>query len=580
MNKFRKLSFTTKIIIISTSLMLLVGITLLVSSIKIQKDVLEEEMEKQAVDIANQWGEQIDQGLVAEAAENPTPDGNVQKELISFFDSISANNPLVAQGYILGTELQDGKSVIISTPTHMIEALQEFDIHLGDLYEQPNVMIEGIHELVETEEITTSEIYDDDFGTWITVLYPITNNSGELYAYFGVDVDASMVKEGTNRFLTNSLIILIPLIIVFVIIKIISIRKNAQPLKHLNSGIDEMRKGNLDIHLPTREDDLGKMNEAFNYMAQELRNMISKIGETSTTVLQSSDLVKNVTDQSKETSVHISDNIKQMTSGIQTQEAAIMESSNAIEQMASEIEGVASSSQDITVVSKDMASVSHDGLSAIQNVISQMDTINKTVEQSSKVVTSLQDRSNEISSILEVITGISEQTNLLALNAAIEAARAGEHGQGFAVVAQEVRKLAEESSESTEKISKIIEEIQMETSNAVSAMEIGTNEAQKGTEYAHTTGELFEKIKAFTEQVTNKIEDISAASQEISAGTEEASSSVKELTVVASNNSEFALEIEASTSEQVESVNQLSDAAEELNHLAQELQSMITKFKA
>lgn len=581
MKKLKQLSFTLKTILLTTILMLLIGVILLVSSIEIQKSVLEKEMENQAMTIANQWGEKIKLDLVEKAAENPNTNGPDQKKLIEFFDSISENNPMVAQGYVLGTDLQEGnQSVIISTPRHMIDALAEFDIHIGDLYEQPPLIVNEIKKLVETKKPTSTEVYEDDFGTWITVLYPISNSSGEVYAYFGVDVDASMVTEGTSRFLMNSLFILIPLLIVFVLVQIFAIRKNAQPLKHLSAGIDEMRNGNLDINLPTREDDLGKMNEAFNDMALELKQMISKIGETSTTVLQSSGLVKQVTDQSMDASTQVSDNIKQMTNETQVLETSVMESSAAIEQMAIGIGEIASFSQDIAQVSKDMESFAHDGLTSIRSVVAQMDTINETVEKSSQVVSSLQERSDEISSILDVITGISAQTNLLALNAAIEAARAGEHGKGFAVVAQEVRKLAEESSKSTERISKIIEEIQVETSKAVSAMVVGTKETQKGTEYAHATGQLFEKIKAYTDQISSKIESISASSQEISAGAEEVSATSKELTLIASNNSEFTLEIEASTQEQMESISQLSDAAQKLNKLANELQSMVTRFKS
>lgn len=581
MKKLKQLSFTLKTILLTTILMLLIGVILLVSSIEIQKSVLEKEMENQAMTIANQWGEKIKLDLVEKAADNPNTNGPDQKKLIEFFDSISENNPMVAQGYVLGTDLQEGnQSVIISTPRHMIDALAEFDIHIGDLYEQPPLIVDEIKKLVETKKPTSTEVYEDDFGTWITVLYPISNSSGEVYAYFGVDVDASMVTEGTSRFLMNSLFILIPLLIVFVLVQIFAIRKNAQPLKHLSAGIDEMRNGNLDINLPTREDDLGKMNEAFNDMALELKQMISKIGETSTTVLQSSGLVKQVTDQSMDASTQVSDNIKQMTNETQVLETSVMESSAAIEQMAIGIGEIASFSQDIAQVSKDMESFAHDGLTSIRSVVAQMDTINETVEKSSQVVSSLQERSDEISSILDVITGISAQTNLLALNAAIEAARAGEHGKGFAVVAQEVRKLAEESSKSTERISKIIEEIQVETSKAVSAMVVGTKETQKGTEYAHATGQLFEKIKAYTDQISSKIESISASSQEISAGAEEVSATSKELTLIASNNSEFTLEIEASTQEQMESISQLSDAAQKLNKLANELQSMVTRFKS
>ncbi|TQR21704.1 methyl-accepting chemotaxis protein [Psychrobacillus vulpis] len=581
MNIFKKLSFVTKSIATTTALILLVGVVLIVSSLKVQNEVLITEMEKQATEIAVLWGKTIDPKLVENAAKEKDFDDKAQTELIAMFDNISKTNPNVAQGYLFNSELIEGnKSAIIANPTHIVDVLKENNIKIGDLNEHPKATVEAIREMNETKEMTASEIYDDLLGTWITVMYPIKNSSGEVFAFFGVDVDASMVKNGTKEFLFNSLLILIPAMIIIVLLQVFFTRRSFKPLKQLSFGINEMRNGNLDIKLPTREDDLGKINEAFNEMAYELKSMIQSIRKTSDTVLQSSELVTKVTDQSKDHSIKINENIKEMTAGIQAQEVSVMESAGAIEQIASEIGSIANSSQDVTAISKNMEDYAVQGLDAINKVVSQMEIINDTVQNSSNIIGLLKERSDEITSILDVITGISNQTNLLALNAAIEAARAGEHGKGFSVVAQEVRILAEESSKSTEKISKIIEEIQNETKNAVSSMKIGTIETDKGTKIAQTTGEMFVKIKEIADQISNQIEGVSAASQEISAGTEEVSASVNDLTAIAQKNSNSTYEIEESTKEQVESINQLSDAAKELNELAYELQTLITKFKA
>lgn len=565
----------------TTLLILLMGIVLIVTNLKIQNDVLTKEMELQATEIAERWGKMVDPVLVEQAAEETEFDGEAHTELMELFDEISKYIPNVAQGYLFSSTLTAGnETAIIANPTHLVELLKENGIKNGDLHEHPETIAKEIRKLNETKKTTASEIYDDLFGTWITVLYPITDDSGEVFAFFGVDVDASMVKNGTNKFLMSSLLVLIPAIALIVLIQVFITRKNFRPLKQLLEGINEMRTGNLDIALPTREDDLGQMNAAFNDMADELKTMITHITQTSETVLQSSELVKRVSEQSIESSIEINESINQMSVGIQAQEVAVSESAGGIEQIAVEISSIATSSNDVTTVSRQMEEFAEQGLTIIGEVVSQMDVINNTVKKSSGIIGSLKDRSDEISSILDVITGISKQTNLLALNAAIEAARAGEHGKGFAVVAQEVRKLAEESSKSTEKISKIIEEIHNETNSAVSAMAIGTTEAEKGSKIAEETGELFNKIKVITDQISNQIEGVSAATQEISAGTEEVTASVKDLTEIAKNNSTFANEIESSTKKQLASINQLADASIELNELAHELQSTITKFKA
>ncbi|WP_438824937.1 methyl-accepting chemotaxis protein [Bacillus sp. JJ722] len=389
-----------------------------------------------------------------------------------------------------------------------------------------------------------------------------------------------MVKDGTEKYIKNSLLILIPSIILSVLIQIFVSRRSFRPLTQLRHGINEMREGNLDIELPTREDDLGKINEDFNNMAAELKMMILKIRKTSDTLLQSSDLVTNVTEQSQQHSVKISENVKQMSIGAQSQEISVNESAGAIEQIAAEINNIAHSTQDVTVISKRMEDYAMEGLDSISEVVRQMSVINDTVKQSSDIISSLKVRSDEITSILEVITGISSQTNLLALNAAIEAARAGEHGKGFAVVAQEVKTLAEESTKSSEKIAKILEKILQETNNAVSSMDVGTIEADKGSKIAEKTGQIFFEIKEITDQIANQIEGVSSATQEISAGTEEVTASVKDLTAIAHNNSNFTHEIEERTMDQLTSINQLSTNSRQLNELANELQTMISKFKA
>ena len=166
--------------------------------------------------------------------------------------------------------------------------------------------------------------------------------------------------------------------------------------------------------------------------------------------------------------------------------------------------------------------MTQEGGKLVQATVEQMHSIADTVEHSSAVIEKLGERSKEIGAIIDTISGIAEQTNLLALNAAIEAARAGEHGRGFSVVAEEVRKLAEESQEAATKISDLIAAIQKETGAAVSAMETGRAEAEKGRANVQATGEGFkaimeriEGIHSDTQLIMGTIQDIDESGKKI-----------------------------------------------------------------
>ncbi|WP_026690350.1 methyl-accepting chemotaxis protein [Alteribacter aurantiacus] len=580
MSFFKKLPFVTKLILSSVIMMLLISTVLIITNVFVQREVLTTQIEEEASRVVESWGEELNLSTVESAVGLMSYESQPQQELTAFFDSISMSNPNVAQGYIFSTDLnEEGQSAIIGTPTHITEELVAGGVSVGDLWEHPLDIRESIQRLNQSGEVAVSEIYEDPFGTWITALYPLTNNEGDIFAFFAVDVDASSVGEGTALFITSSLIILIPAIIIAIIIQVIWMRNRSKPLKELMTGLNELREGNLNISLPTREDDLGLMNQAFNKMASELKGMLGKIAETSTVLLHSSTTVAEGATQLNEDSTFVNENVVTMASGVKQQEISMMETASAVEQIASEIGSIASATYEVTKTSKELTSSANEGVKSIEEVSEQMRMIHHSVDHSRKIVEELKIRSDEITNILDVITKISEQTNLLALNAAIEAARAGEGGKGFAVVAQEVRKLAEESRHSTMKIGDILKEIQQETNSAFVSMEKGTKEVNKGKEIANATQSIFESMNKYSEQMAIQIESVAAASQEISAGTQEASASINDLTTIAQHHSARTSEIEKSTMNQLHVTEGLTSESKELNKLAKDLQSMTTGLK-
>jgi len=219
------------------------------------------------------------------------------------------------------------------------------------------------------------------------------------------------------------------------------------------------------------------------------------------------------------------------------------------------------------------------GEDTVSKAIKQMGKVEATVNSSADVVERLGERSKEIDQIVEAISNIAGQTNLLALNAAIEAARAGEHGRGFSVVAEEVRKLAEQSQEAAKQISGLISVIQTDTNEAVLAMNQGTQEVKIGTTLVGNSGEAFKEIQNIVSDVSGKVQAISASVEELSSSSLQIVDSVNEIDKLSGKSSEETQSVSAATEEQSASVQEIASASQTLANIAVELQKKASKFQ-
>lgn len=357
-------------------------------------------------------------------------------------------------------------------------------------------------------------------------------------------------------------------------------RQVARPLLQLKASIVNLvEKKDLTQTIPIRrKDEIGDVATAVNAFITDLHGMMQNINGYTGQVGTVSETSAKKAHEARLAFGQVASSFQEVATGTENQQHSAEESARAMEEMANGIQRIAEASSTMAESSKHMANEAVAGNQSVEKVSGQMDSINRSVSHSADVVRSLDSRSAEISQIVEVIASIASQTNLLALNAAIEAARAGEQGRGFAVVADEVRKLAEQSNDSANQIANLITEIQRETTSAVQAMDEGTREVEAGIQIAHETGEAFRRIMDSTQDVADQVQEISSVAEQMSAATEQVTASILQLSSIAKESAESASSVAASTEEQRISMNQLSTSAEQLNQMAKELQQMINRF--
>ena len=346
------------------------------------------------------------------------------------------------------------------------------------------------------------------------------------------------------------------------------------------SALSKVAQGNLSVHLPTDSgDEFGQMADQCNKMLENIRGMTKTIQKTAETVSDSSGTLTSTSEQSALATQNVAQSITEVAEAAQTQMDSVAEAKHQVHAFT---RGLTDVTKTIENVGTDIAQTSQkaeEGNKLVVATVDQMNTIADTVISSSNVVAKLGERSKEIGNIVEVISGISGQTNLLALNAAIEAARAGEHGHGFAVVAEEVRKLAEESQNASKQIGDLIRTIQEETEQAVAAMERGREEAEKGRENVTATGEEFSEIRAMIDRLQQYSANIGSTMDDLTARAAKIDDATGKIHDAASKVAAESQNVSAATEQQAAGMEEIAASSRGLSDMAHDLNVAAAKFK-
>ena len=361
----------------------------------------------------------------------------------------------------------------------------------------------------------------------------------------------------------------------------ITVNKIMQPLGIMMGEMHQLSQGDFrDRSLNVdSNDELGLLARAVQEMRAGVSKVIKSVSSSAENLTSSTEELNATTEQSALAANQVADSIGKVAASTNQQLDAVNAMSNAIEHLSQAIQTMAKDAESATSKSVDASNIALESGETLEKAIEQIKSIEKSSNKTKDAVTALGENSQKIGNIVDTISGIAEQTNLLALNAAIEAARAGEQGRGFAVVADEVRKLAESSHEAAQQISDLIKVTQEDTAKAVKDMEDGVKVVQVGTKNINSMGDAFRRIIDIVGDVSDQMQDIADATKQMARNGEEIVDHIRTINETSKSSAEEAETVSAATEEQTASVHEIANESNNLARMANELQQEVKKFK-
>lgn len=365
------------------------------------------------------------------------------------------------------------------------------------------------------------------------------------------------------------------------IISVITARIISRPLVRITKKLSTIADGDLTLEKETmdRKDEIGQLNSKANLLLDRLRDMMGTMQHVSQNVANQSDSLAQAADEIKQGSNQIAITMQELAEGSEEQASNASDLASTTDGFVSVIKHASENGQKIFNSSTAVLTYTNDGSDLMQQSTKQMNSIDNIMSNAVTNMQELNKESEQISTLVQVINSIADQTNLLALNAAIEAARAGEAGKGFAVVADEVRKLAEQVTTSVSDISTIVDKIQVNTVKVSQSLENGYGEVVKGTAQIKSTNETFEIIRNAVSTMATNVKEISTDLDGIVTSSQTIQSAVDEIASVSEESAAGVEETTATVQQTTSSMEQISGNADDLASMATQLNATVRQFK-